>query len=91
MRTRPTDTHLEDNVPLLTDVIFQANDDIGDIWLQQDTVDQSIATASQASVARNQGVGFAAGGSIGDVHIQGSKGFGRRRPRRRNPLRGPRS
>jgi hypothetical protein len=64
-----------DNVPLLTDVIFQANDDIGDIWLQQDTVDQSIATASMASVAFNQGVGFAAGGSIGDVHIQGIKGL----------------
>ena len=61
--------------PVLTDVIFQAMDDIGDIWLQQDTDNQSIASAEMSSTLFNQGVGFAAGGSIGDVHIQGSKGF----------------
>ena len=61
--------------PVLTDVIFQAMDDIGDIWLQQDTDSQAIARAEMPSTEDDQGVGFAAGGSIGDVHIQGSRGF----------------
>ena len=63
------------NADLLDDVIFQAKGDIGDIWLQQDTDTQSIARATQTSTKADWGVGFAASGSIGEVHIKGGKGF----------------